>query len=292
MDSIYKLQQRALALRNKRQIDSITPEEVGGLHTDTLAYIADMEQNLDGLGIRKVYVSVAAMENDTAPIGTNGKPLRLGQLVTIYNASAPAVGTGNVYAFQKPGWLLIGNISDISELKALVEIEATARKLADNNLEMQLTHLNSGCIYRGYVNEGTTLPSDDNSFYLTNSPTNYIDGEGNVVSVTTEGVSLIQRKGGEWRVYSLWELVSELNNASRTRFASAYAVKKLKDMIDQLATQGGNGGGTGNITVDSELSETSLNPVQNAVITAALKELSNEITASYDDENNVLTLNF
>lgn len=61
MESIYKLQQRASALRDKTQIDSITPEEVGGLHFDTLAYLADMEQNLDGLGIRKVYVSVAAL---------------------------------------------------------------------------------------------------------------------------------------------------------------------------------------------------------------------------------------
>ena len=123
MDSIYKLQQRASALRNKTQIDSITPEEVGGLHADTLAYLADMEQNLDGLGIRKVYVSVAAMEADkTAPIGTNGKALRLGQLVTIYNASAPTTeGTGNVYAFQKPGWLLVGNIGGIYELKAQIE---------------------------------------------------------------------------------------------------------------------------------------------------------------------------
>ena len=64
MESIYKLQERASALRNKTQIDSITPEEVGGLHADTLAYLADMEQNLDGLGIRKVYVSVTAMEAD------------------------------------------------------------------------------------------------------------------------------------------------------------------------------------------------------------------------------------
>lgn len=140
MDSIYKLQQRASALRNKTQIDSITPEEVGGLHADTLAYLADMEQNLDGLGIRKVYVSVAAMEADkTAPIGTNGKALRLGQLVTIYNASAPTTeGTGNVYAFQKPGWLLVGNIGGIYELKAQIETEAAVRKSKDEDLQASI----------------------------------------------------------------------------------------------------------------------------------------------------------
>ena len=119
MDSIYKLQQRAASLRAKTQTDSITPEEVGGLQYDTLAYLADMEQNLDGLGIRKVYLSVADMQADGAPVGTNGKALRLGQLVTIYNPSAPtADGTGNVYAYQKPGWLLVGYIGLLSGVSA------------------------------------------------------------------------------------------------------------------------------------------------------------------------------
>ena len=140
MESIYKLQERASALRNKTQIDSITPEEVGGLHADTLAYLADMEQNLDGLGIRKVYVSVAALTADKSPIGTNGKPLRLGQLATIFNASSPtAAGTGNVYAYQKPGWLLVGNIGGIYELKAQIEAETRTREIAVSNLEEALS---------------------------------------------------------------------------------------------------------------------------------------------------------
>ena len=119
MDTIYKLQRRAASLRSKTQTDSITPEEVGGLQYDTLAYLADMEQNLDGLGIRKVYLSVANMQADGAPVGTNGKALRLGQLVTIYNPSDPtADGTGNVYAYQKPGWLLVGYIGLLSGVSA------------------------------------------------------------------------------------------------------------------------------------------------------------------------------
>ena len=119
MDTIYNLQRRAASLRAKTQTDSITPEEVGGLQYDTLAYLADMEQNLDGLGIRKVYLSVADMQADGAPVGTNGKALRLGQLVTIYNPAAPtADGTGNVYAYQKPGWLLVGYIGLLSGVSA------------------------------------------------------------------------------------------------------------------------------------------------------------------------------
>lgn len=49
MDTIYNLQKRAETLRGKTETDSITPEEVGGLHFDTLAYIADMEQSADAL---------------------------------------------------------------------------------------------------------------------------------------------------------------------------------------------------------------------------------------------------
>lgn len=90
MKTIYELQQEAIRLRQVKEVDSISPEETFGLHADTLAYLADMEQNADGLGIHQVYKSYAAMKADsTAPIGSNGKPLRFGQLVAIYDAIIP-----------------------------------------------------------------------------------------------------------------------------------------------------------------------------------------------------------
>ena len=45
MDTIYSLLKRAKELKEKSQVDSITPEEVGKLHEDTLAYIASLEQS-------------------------------------------------------------------------------------------------------------------------------------------------------------------------------------------------------------------------------------------------------
>ena len=112
MDTIYNLLKRAKVLKEKSQVDSITPEEVGKLHEDTLAYIASLEQSADGLGIKKVYQSKSAMEADTDPVGTNGKTLRYGQLVSIYDdAHADSSENGNIYAYQKPGWLLMGKIS-------------------------------------------------------------------------------------------------------------------------------------------------------------------------------------
>jgi hypothetical protein len=130
MDTIYNLQKRAETLRGKTETDSITPEEVGGLHFDTLAYIADMEQSADGLGIRKVYKTKAQMEADTAPVGTNGKVLRFGQLVCIYDDANPeAADNGDVYAWQNPGWMPVCKIGAASDV-TFTEIDDVAEILA------------------------------------------------------------------------------------------------------------------------------------------------------------------
>ena len=115
MDTIYSLLKRAKELKEKSQVDSITPEEVGKLHEDTLAYIASLEQSADGLGIKKVYQSKAAMEADTNPVSTNGKALRYGQLVSIYDDThADSSENGYIYAYQKPGWLMMGKVTSYS----------------------------------------------------------------------------------------------------------------------------------------------------------------------------------
>ncbi len=130
MDTIYSLLKRAKELKEKSQVDSITPEEVGKLHEDTLAYIASLEQSTDGLGIKKVYQSKSAMEADTDPVGTNGKTLRYGQLVSIYDdAHADSSENGNIYAYQKPGWLLMGKVSGGAELSIAQEAGDSATKV-------------------------------------------------------------------------------------------------------------------------------------------------------------------
>ena len=122
MDTIYSLLKRAKELKEKSQVDSITPEEVGKLHEDTLAYIASLEQSADGLGIKKVYQSKSAMEADPDPVGTNGKALRYGQLVSIYDdAHADGFENGNIYAYQKPGWLLMGRVSGGNTILPIVQ---------------------------------------------------------------------------------------------------------------------------------------------------------------------------
>lgn len=114
MMNIYDLQQRAEVLRKRHVEGSITPEEVGGLIADTLSLISSIEQNSSSLAVVKVYSSVAAMQGDASPVA-NDKPLRFGQIVSVYNeADANDAHNGEIYVFESPGWKLIGNINKVA----------------------------------------------------------------------------------------------------------------------------------------------------------------------------------
>lgn len=136
MKTIYQLQQIADRLRAVTEVNSISPEDTFGLQADVLEYLADMEQNAEGLGIHKVYASYAMMVEDGAnPVGTNGKYLRFGQLVAIWNPSDPTQSeNGNVYAWQKgntgdSAWLLMGNLCSLDMVNGRITEIAGAVKL-------------------------------------------------------------------------------------------------------------------------------------------------------------------
>lgn len=128
--TIYELQQRAKMLRTKTQTGSITPDEVGSLHEDTLAYIAALEQSADSLGIKKVYPSKSAMEADTTPVGNNGKAIRYGQLACVYDHANPeSTDNGDIYTYQAPGWLKIGNIADETNISVTQDLGDSPTKV-------------------------------------------------------------------------------------------------------------------------------------------------------------------
>ena len=155
MKTIYQLQQIAARLRAVTEVASISPEDTFGLHADVLEYLASMEQNAEGLGIHKVYASYAAMVADaSAPVGSNGKALRFGQLVVIYNsANTTQAESGNVYAWQKgntgaAAWMLMGNLGSVYALQSQIDSllddlanEETARIAGDDNLSAQISSL-------------------------------------------------------------------------------------------------------------------------------------------------------
>ena len=108
MKTLQELSHTAESLRNRTQTASISAEETFGLIADMLQYIAHMEYNADGLGVRAVYASVEDMEADyEAPIGTNGKPLSLkeinSQINELLKASIQSEGVINLFGSQDVG---------------------------------------------------------------------------------------------------------------------------------------------------------------------------------------------
>ena len=96
-----------MELAEKTDVNSITPSEVGNLIGDVLNLIDEYNKNVVGLGIRKTYRTIAEMQEDATPVGADGKPLRFGQLVSVYDIENPDnEENGGVYAFQNPGWIL------------------------------------------------------------------------------------------------------------------------------------------------------------------------------------------
>lgn len=132
MATIYELKRRAQELSAKKDSLSISPDEVGGLIDETLDIINEAEKNQVGLGVRNTYPTVAKMSADsTSPVGSDGKPLKFGQIVTVYDYTNPeSVDNGNIYAFQNPGWKLVSTTGNLSRYAKKEDVE-NAVKLAD-----------------------------------------------------------------------------------------------------------------------------------------------------------------
>lgn len=118
--NIYELIRRAADLRGRYEVDSITPEEVGGLAEDTLAYVADIEKNMQALGIKRIYPTYDAMEADTEPVGDNMMPIRFGQLVVVSESNSIYKYNGNgAWSYVAP-LLSTSNTVDLTMLDAMV----------------------------------------------------------------------------------------------------------------------------------------------------------------------------
>ena len=121
MSNISEIKQRARALAEKTDANSVTPQEVGGIMYDLGAYGENTMRNGGTLGIRKVYASIEEMEADnTNPVDLWGDPIKKGNLVVIYDG-ANGEHNNEVYAFLKPGWKLATNLDAGYAMKADVD---------------------------------------------------------------------------------------------------------------------------------------------------------------------------
>lgn len=133
-----EIKQRASALAEKTDVNSITPKEVGGIMYDLASHGENVLRNGGTLGIRKVYESVAAMEADsTNPKDFWGDPIKKGNLVVIYDGTTTGVDNNKIYAFMKPGWELATKLDVAYATKA--ETDAKLSELGSKLDELNET---------------------------------------------------------------------------------------------------------------------------------------------------------
>ena len=126
MSTISEIKQRANALANKTDVNSITPKEVGDIMYDLGSYGEHTMRNGGTLGVRKVYESVAAMEADSiSPVDLWGNPIKKGNLVVIYDGTTTGVDNNKIYAFLNPGWKLATELDAGYAMRAETEAKLT-----------------------------------------------------------------------------------------------------------------------------------------------------------------------
>ena len=185
--NIYDLISRAQKLRKETQLDSVSPDRVGGLHEDTLKYINEFQLLASSPSLHKIYASVSAMQSDKSPKSDlTGKPLKPGQLVVIVPANQTDATAGDVYRYDGPSgntsaWTFIAKIGAVP---ADAELSATSTNPPQNKVVTEkLTELESRRLYtllglaNGYINTKGSFFGAENRLC-----TNYISGVFTIVT--------------------------------------------------------------------------------------------------------------
>lgn len=200
MGTSAEIKQKAIALAEKTDVNSITPKEVGGIMYDLASHGENVLRNGGTLGIRKVYESVAAMEADsTNPKDFWGDPIKKGNLVVIYDGTTTGVDNNKIYAFMKPGWELATKLdaayatkaetdAKLSELGQEVDKKVDKEEgkvLIDNNLNKKLSslefvsddiNLTSDFRIEGYDLSGFSFTKESDGIHLEKTTGNGADG--------------------------------------------------------------------------------------------------------------------
>ena len=197
MATSTEIKQRANALADKTDVNSITPKEVGGIMYDLASHGENVLRNGGTLGIRKVYESVSAMEADsTNPKDFWGDPIKKGNLVVIYDGTTTGVENNKIYAFMKPGWELATKLDAAYATKA--ETDAKLSELG-SKIESEILNFTLYGIYKEFpcsLKAGKTY-----RIRCTTSPAQYTDLYYRVSSGSTDvkiGSFLVSEK---WSLY-------------------------------------------------------------------------------------------
>ena len=176
-------------------------------------------------------------------------------------------------------------------------------KIVGDNIDLDLSEHN---LYANYTlaDEKGNPKSED----VIQSPCeNIVIGDDNIAFdwkisewVTKEdgyiAFSIVAKKSVDGVLETRWYTTPAVGRILKTVKEGRYLEQQYPDVIDNLMNRVSdlerilaNGGGTGgSIAVDNALSETSTNPVQNKVVTAEVRRLSEEIVDKATLENGVI----
>ena len=123
MATIANLISRINEMSSRTGKFSIGKADLFNLWKDIVNRQQTTELNMSNLAIRKVYLSIAAMNADAAaPLGDDGEKILKGQLVAINNTSDP-LEMGKVYRYSGTAWENVGKIGEMGQKADKSELE-------------------------------------------------------------------------------------------------------------------------------------------------------------------------
>ena len=195
MATLNEIIARAESLRKESYVNSINPERVGSIMSDTLKYLNEFQLQSGSMGLDKIYTSISAMNSDNAPVSDlTGKPLKGGQLAVIVAGSA-SEDNGKVYRFDNPGWTYVSTIGNLNIVQETGDSEtAVMSQKAVTNLIEELK--NAGYVFAGIATPETNPGTpDQNVFYVASENGTYSNFGG--VTLTDE-VAIFSNTNGSW----------------------------------------------------------------------------------------------
>lgn len=139
-------------LKGRKGRGSISADETFSLLMELAEKTKAVDINAGSLTIRRVYVSVAAMNADKNPGDQEtNKPLKFGQLVCVCNSNdITQSDNGKIYRYNKPGWEFLRQVGDMvqfAKTEKVAQLEAETIDIEqfrlDRNSNITASNLNA-----------------------------------------------------------------------------------------------------------------------------------------------------
>jgi hypothetical protein len=161
-----------------------------------------------GYNIRKTYASVAAMNADSVnPIGTDGRLIKIGELVTVVNSTTPAENGYYSYEGSENGWRLQSGFNfEIVQTTGTNINKTMSQKAVTDELALKASH--------GYASSPKTLKEVDDEIVQLAGETSVFYSDKTTFAEAALSVPKEKRKSGQqltfggYNNYQIWRNVT------------------------------------------------------------------------------------